>query len=190
MKLFDIKTYTVLPVDIKSQVKDLKIACFSNVTGQTPEQKIDHLDRFYNKKPAVHIPAFADDKVIGYVAILKRTIIFENHSILLGGIGGVCTLPDMRNRGIASELLTEGMKQLHILGCDIAYLCTNIHYPLHVYLYNKFGFVLYGKPHTYTGKSGKKYIDHDAMLAPIQSPESFELIMNSSNILDIGKGNW
>jgi hypothetical protein len=77
------------------------------------------------------------------------------------------------------------------LGCDIAYLCANVHNPgiLTLY-YGQIGFVPLGRPHTYRGKSGKRYTDQDGMIAPVTSPETFAQVIKDQPRFDIGRGNW
>jgi len=40
------------------------------------------------------------------------------------------------------------------------------------------------------GKSGKRYTEQDAMIAPVCSPEKFKAILSDSKPFDIGQGNW
>ena len=95
---------------------------------------------------------------------------------------------DKRRKGIATLVLKKGMKILKQEKCDIAHLCTDI-IKLKS-LYSKFGFVPLGKKYTYIGKSGKKYIEKDGMIAPVNSVTKFKEILNSSEIFNIGLGNW
>lgn len=70
----------------------------------------------------------------------KRQVPYEDSQILLGGIGGVCTDPKYRRKGIASSMLPHAVKALNEESCDIAYLCTDINSPWKVKMYEDVGF--------------------------------------------------
>jgi hypothetical protein len=57
-------------------------------------------------------------------------------------------------------------------------------------LYSQVGFIPLGKPYSYLGKSGKRYVEYDGMIAPVKSKNRFDLVMKSEEVLDIGVGNW
>jgi len=82
------------------------------------------------------------------------------------------------------------MDALRQAACDVAYLCTDIHDPGMVALYGRSGFVPLGRLHTFLGAPGKRYVDDDAMLAPVCSPEIFQALLRQVTPLDIGRGNW
>lgn len=106
----------------------------------------------------------------------------------LGGLGGVATDAAWRGRGIASATTAAGMARLRELGCDVAYLCTDIEKRAH--LYGQVGFVPLGRPHTYLGASGKRYTDDDGMVAAVNSPDLLAAILADDQPFDIGRGNW
>ena len=85
-------------------------------------------------------------------------------------------------------MLRKSVESLKEWGCDIAYLCTNIEKtgPL----YSCVGFVALNKPYTYYGQSGKLYEESYGMIAPINSNDLFEEILNSKQKLHLGTGNW
>ncbi len=171
-----------------SQFCELKHLCFHR--DRTPEKQAEHDDRFSGKKDIDKaVCAIEDGHIIGAVTTLKRTIPFEGKNIVLGGIGAVCTHPDKRRQGVSSKLLKASMEQLRKDGCDVAYLCTDVHEE-GVWLYSPVGFVPLVKPHTYLGLSGKRYTDTDGMVAAINSPEIVKRILESPEPFDIGTGNW
>lgn len=126
----------------------------------------------------------------GVTGVLRREINYEGKQITLGGIGGLCTRFDRRQMGVATKLLFKAMEELKKAGCDMAYLCTSIEKPWMVKFYGKVGFILLGRPHTYLGKSGKRYTDHDAMIAPVNSKEIFKFVLLQQSNFDIEVGNW
>lgn len=186
-----IKVFSTLPKALESQSKALSLACFSWAGHQTAKQKEEGKDRFCsNPDTWRYVIAIEDNNLVGQVVVLKRNIPFDGKSIILGGIGGMCTSEDKRKHGIGAKLLAVAMKELREAGCDVCYLCTDIKKPWMVSFYRKEGFVVLGRPHTYLGKSGKRYTDHDAMIAPVNSRVKFDHIMESKLPLDIGIGNW
>jgi ribosomal protein S18 acetylase RimI-like enzyme len=92
--------------------------------------------------------------------------------------------------GVATALLKRAMEELNAQKCDVAYLCTDIHNPAMVKLYTGVGFVPLNKSYIYVGRSGKRYTETDGMIAPLQSNEKFDLILNGKEILDLDTGNW
>src|SRR3989344_3980638 len=184
---YSLNKYEDLPIDIEKQANELSKICFSFME-ETEEQKKLHADKFYNNKAVVTILALENNQVIGRAKVIKRNIKYEGVRIILGGLGGVCTLPEKRKKGIATAVVRIAFTELKNQGCDIAYLCTDLKNSNKAGLYSQVGFIPFGKPHQFHGQSGKIYIEHDAMLAPVNSKEKLELVMKGSEILDIGYG--
>lgn len=186
-----IKIFDDLPPDLKRETWKMKDECFSWRETYTPEQKAEHEDKFCSHTDRFkYILVFEKEKVIGMTILCKRIIKFKKASVVLGGFGGVCVQKEKRRRGVASAMIKKGMEELKKANCDVAYLCTNISDSTMINLYQKFGFVALGKPHTYLGASGKRYTEKDAMLAPVNSPEIFQSILSDEEPFDIGRGNW
>lgn len=188
---FRIQTYTALPDALKKPLGELDSLCFSWHKTLTQAQKNENDDKFSSEADiSGYVLAMEGDRLIGEIKIFKRTITFDGHVIILGGIGSVATHPDKRLRGVAKAMIASAMEMLKSLGCDIAYLCVDERDPRKVGLYRLFGFDLLYRPHTYLGKSGKRYTDTDAMIAPVNSSSLYTLIVNGTAPLDIGRGNW
>lgn len=188
---FKIKKYKTIPKKLESQVKKLKRDCFSWEEKMTPEKKKEHLDRFCSSGDCImNFLAFENNRSIGLAIVLRREINFKGEKLALGGIGGVCTHPEKRKRGVASALLKHAVKELKMAHCDIAYLCTNLKSSWTVKLYGKFGFIPLGRPHTYFGKSGKQYEDKDAMIAPVCNRKKFNEVLKDRKPFAIRIGNW
>jgi predicted acetyltransferase len=187
---YSIKLFKTVPKDVNEQIKMIKHSCFTKFRGETQVEISEHDDKFYNNKAVMNIIALTNNAVIGYTGVMKRKIFYNGMKIILGGFGGICVSPQYRRKGIASLMCEIGMKELFKLDCDIAYLCTDIKDPIRVHLYNKFGFMVLNRTHKFTGKSGKTYLEYDAMIAPVKSRDMFNIVVSSSEILDIGKGNW
>ena len=154
----------------------------------TEEARREMYDRFHADDGIGYILAHADAELIGAIKLSRRAIPFAGRTIQLGGLGGVATREDWRGRGVASATTAAAIDFLRQHGCEIAYLCTNIEKlgPL----YGRVGFVPLGRPHTYLGASGKRYTDDDGMIAPVNSPVTFEAVLTAQGPFDIGRGNW
>lgn len=179
--------YKKLPQNLKTDFDSLMKRSFSwHQTGK--EKKKEH-DKFCSKKDQRgFVLALNNNQIIGAVIILKRKIKFNNVSLTLGGIGGVSVRREYRRHGLATALLKKAMEMLKEEKCDMAYLCTYIEKLGR--LYKPFGFVALKRPHTFLGKSGKRYTEYDAMIAPVNSPEKFKAILTDDKPFDIGRGNW
>lgn len=187
---YDIEVFDTITQPLESEVNSFFSRCFDN-PERSLRQQDEHNDRYASKKDRIkYVLAAHNGKVVGGIIVLKRLIRFKNNTVTLGGIGGVCTQENYRRQGIASKLLEVAMKELKIATCDIAYLCADIYRDRTKNLYSSAGFVPLGKPHTYLGISGKRYYDTDGMLAPVNSAEIFREVLTSSELLDIGVGNW
>jgi len=135
------------------------------------------------------ILATKNDQIVGIIAVFQRTITFQNTDVLLGGIGKVRVAVNQRKQGIASKMMKAAMQELDTQKAEVAYLCTNLDSFLAEW-YGNYGFVPLAKPYTYLGLSGKKYTETDGMIAPITSQKIYEMILTSSEILNLGTGNW
>ena len=163
------------------QIVDLQIKFF-----EYDSDDINDLTEIYYSIPEGYVVAYDGEEIIGCVNLLKRQITFENTTILLGGLGGVCVKQESRNKGIAKEMLTMAMEQLKKWNCDMAYLCTESASKL----YEFFGFVNLNREKKTIGKSGKEYVSSDAMIASVCSKEKFDLVLHSHSIFDIQGGDW
>lgn len=187
----NVQTYTTLPDELKTHVDAIGKESFSWVMKLTPQERIVHEDKFCSGSDRIgYIVMQEENDVVGVASALRRAIIVDGVPIVLGGIGGLCTREDKRQKGVGKLLLARAMDELRRAGCDIAYLCTDVTKEWMVRFYQKAGFIRIKQGHTYTGKSGKRYTDTDGMIAPVCSMEKFQRIATSEKILDIGRGNW
>ncbi|OGG29194.1 hypothetical protein A2973_03625 [Candidatus Gottesmanbacteria bacterium RIFCSPLOWO2_01_FULL_49_10] len=183
--------YVSLPDELKAQVDAIHKESFSWASNQTPQERMVGKDKFCSGDDRIgYVVVEEGNDVIGVVALLRRSILFENMTITLGGIGGLCTRKDKRNKGVGTLLLQKAMEELQRARCDIVYLCTDMTKEWMVKFYEKAGFIRIKRGHTYAGKSGKRYRETDGMIAPVRSVEKFQHIAASEKVLDIGRGNW
>jgi ribosomal protein S18 acetylase RimI-like enzyme len=136
------------------------------------------------------IVALHDGEVVGLTIAYRRVLDLHGRPLTLGGIGDVCVEPAYRRQGIASRLVHAAMHELDLAGCEVAYLCALLERPGLTELYERAGFRRLSYGHTYLGASGKRYVDHDGMIAPLLSQQLFEAIVLQPEPFDIGQGNW
>ncbi len=180
-----------LPTLIARSVTELDLLCFRHHGEPTDKQHADGHDRFCSSGDLLYyILAMENGRLIGETRVFKRTIVYNGQKIVLGGIGSVATHPDKRKQGIATRMVRRGMDLLAKKHCDVAYLCADTHSLKALEFYEEFGFRRLLQNHTYVGRSGKRYIDTDGMIAPVGSKILFEKIFSTAVPFDIGVGNW
>lgn len=180
-----------LPSLLAHSVGELDLLCFRRHGKPTADQYRDGQDRFCAKGDLIYyILATENGKLIGETRVFKRTILLNGQKIVLGGIGSVATHPDKRKQGVATRMVKKGMDLLKKELCDAAYLCADVHSLKALEFYEQFKFRRLPKKHTYTGLSGKQYVDEDGMIAPVGSKKVFNKIIVFAAPFDIGVGNW
>lgn len=178
-----------LPGLLKEKVDGLLNESFGVGSGESLRRIKESKNTHYSN-PVKYILTFEEEDIIGIQMIFLRKIIFENKDVLVGGLGGLCVDKRYRGQGIATELLREAIEVFKVLNCDVGMLFTNIKNPRYIKLYGKFGFVIFEREYTFLDKAGKIQTDHSAMITPVRSKEKFNLILNSEEILHLGKGEW
>jgi len=130
-------------VDIRSSKEEeleelVDVMCIS---FRTPPE-----DREWRRNTIEAIPGMGVDnarvvtlggKIISALLIIPAEILINGFKVKMGGIGGVCTLPDYRRRGYAGELLRYTVKEMRRSG-----FITSILYPFSFAYYRKFGWEL------------------------------------------------
>ena len=165
-------------------------ACFKNPV-ETEEQRAERHDRFASQGDVVkRILALRDGEVVGMAVAYRRAIRFAGWPVTLGGIGAVCVAPEHRRQGLATRLTLATLDELRWVGCDVAYLGATLDKPGLTELYERAGFRRLEYGHTYLGASGRRYLDHYGMIAPLLSRQLFEAIVIQPEPFDIGVGNW
>lgn len=182
----ELKVHLDLPEDIGLKVKQFDTANFDIEETEDPEFEEDIAEHYFAPRFATVI-AYIDDEIVGTSSLRLRTIEFEGKKVFLGGQGGITVSKDKRKQGIGTQLLKRSIEVFHENNCDIAFLNTDIEILGHIF--EKIGYKVYPREYFYIGKSGKQYSDNNAMLAPVNSREIFDVIMDSDMNLDIGESN-
>lgn len=81
--------------------------------------------------------ALSDDgqTVYGSVVVSPYTVRFDGHLCVMGGVGGVSTLPPYRRKGAIRECMRSALADMNKNGFDFSYL-----YPFSRAYYRKFGY--------------------------------------------------
>lgn len=181
----DIKIYSDHELSLldREQLQELDLICFG-------KGAIEKAPLYYFAPTFKHILLFDNNKLVSHLRIVLRDAYWQGRKILIGGIGSVATDPDFQGKGYASLLLQEAIKILRSHNVDFGLLQTNI--SKGGKLYGKIGFIPANVPYEvldiYDNK--RKVEAKDVMIAPVRSPELVSEIMNSNQILFIGKGDW
>jgi len=164
-------------------VEDLGKVCFSDV------DPYEITEDFY-AVPFARVLAFDGKKLVGQTGLYKREINYLNKDIILGGLGGVCVLPDYRRQGIAEEMVKIGMKSLSDKNCDIAFLSVDLLKGVYS-LYMKYGFRFILQPFSWENIHGEIVTENEGgMLAKVKSERIFDHVFNSKDVFHVGKGYW
>ena len=59
-----------------------------------------------------HIVAEIDGKIVGHIAIFKKNVLYYGQPLLMGDIANVCTIPEERGKGIASQLMKHALDKM------------------------------------------------------------------------------
>lgn len=163
-------------------IKHLGQVCFGHVD---PKEIKEH----FFAKGFAWVLAVHDNEVVGLLELHKRNRVFDKSKFLLGGIGGVCVLPDFRKHGIGRQLMLKGLEVLREQGCDVACLNVDLEEPMYSF-YEKLGFKMMEREITFTDIHGKRIRDEGTMFLPLNSVETYKHIMDSRKTFHYGNGYW
>jgi len=105
---------------------DLLNLVFRTSEGRSPDmgQSYPHMYRESNRENLRIIKV--NGKVISHVGIFPAQVAIGDVTIKVGGIGGVATHPDYRQRGYAGLLLKDCIRRMEEKGFDLSILWTGI----------------------------------------------------------------
>ncbi len=166
----------------KKQIHKLQLEVFSYIDEQ--EAKED----FYHPESA-HVLACLDDELVAWAGIHITKQVFQDKEIKLGGYGiGVAT--NYQGQGIGSLVSKTAMDYLRDNGIEVAFLSVDLNNPVSLALHRKNGFVILPQKFSWTNANGYLQEDNGAMIAPVNSQELFEFILNGNEVLYVGNGYW
>ena len=173
---------TELKPDQQAGLDSLNQECFGDVSS------IEINDNFI-AKPFGYIFAMVGKEMIGRVALFKREVVFSGQKVILGGIGGVCVTTSHRHHGIASSMLKRALLILSDEKCDVA--CLNVDLEKKIYpIYEKLGFTMMPRKISFENIRGEIIHESGTMFIALNSPDKYNLIMNSPITFHYGHGYW
>jgi len=166
----------------KKDVKDLQQQVFVDVDEK--EAKED----FYNPEVA-GVFAYLGENLVGYAGVHESRMEFEGEMIKLGGYG-IGVREDMRRKGIAAKMCQEAMKYLKEKGYDLAFLSIDASKAWTDKLHKKVGFVHLPRKFAWKNVHGNIKESDGGMIAPVNSKEKFEKVLNGKDVFYVGEGYW
>lgn len=150
----------------------------------------EHRRLLYFSQPFAHILLKDNKRLISYLRVFVRTASWKNKPIMIGGIGSVATDQEYRGKGIATRLLEKARWVLGEKHVDFALLQT--YTPKGGKLYDRVGFYLANKGYTFLDANNKLHTvkEKDVMVAPVKNSEILKEILDSKELLHIGRGDW
>lgn len=145
--------YPLSDANIKREVEQLLDENFGILSGASPQEVKDSKDTYYSD-PVEYVLAFNGKGLTGIQLVFLRKVGFENRTILIGGLGGLCIKKEFRGKGVAKKLLQIAIDEMKKLSCDVSMLFTNVHDPRYLKLYGLFGFKVLGREYSFISKSG------------------------------------
>ncbi len=149
-------------------------------------ETMEEMAEWYWNPAQIHLLAYEGDELVGVAHLTKRTTTFENKQIIIACFGGLTVSKKHRGKGIATKLIQKCFEIACEWNADIAFLNTAIR---NCKFYMRFGFVRMKNKYSFKGKSGQKHKDTNGMIAPLNFPEKFKLVLESKEILYIDEGN-
>jgi predicted GNAT family N-acyltransferase len=168
--------------DQQASLDALNIECF----GDVPTKEITEN---FIAEPFGYLFAMVGKEMISRVSLFKREVVFDGQKILTGGMGGVCVTTDHRHHGVASSMVKRAILILTQEHCDVA--CLNVDLDKNIYhLYEKLGFTLMPRNISFENIRGEIIHEPGNMFVALNSPEKYQLIMNSPATFHYGRGYW
>lgn len=177
-----------LDEELREQVFAFESVCF----GESKEKIKSDYAEIHCSPTFRHILGFQNGMIVSYLRIVVREISWRGQEIKLGGIGAVCTSPDLRGQGLASALVGQAMGVLQERNVDFALLQTDVNKATR--LYGRFGFCPVLKDCYFEHRDGSpdKIKGKDVMMAPVANQKIIQDIIDSTEDehLNIGQGDW
>jgi len=163
-------------------VSALQKLAFTGVSDEEVEED------FYHPKSA-QVLAYIGKELVGWAGIHETEQEFERKKIKLGGYG-ICTHPNWQRKGVARKVSQAAMDFLKDKGCEVAFLSVEPSNLASIKLHQKNGFVMLPRDFSWTNSKGKVKQSDGGMIAPVNSKELFEHILNGKEVLYVGNGYW
>jgi len=178
----DILIVEKLSDEQKQAVTSLQKLAFTGVSEEEAEED------FYHPKSA-QVLAHIGKELVGWSGIHETEQSFEGKKIRLCGYG-ICTHPEWQRRGVAGKVSQAAMGFLKDKGCEVAFLSVDPSNTASIRLHQKNGFVMLSRDFSWTNSKGEVKQSSGGMIAPVNSQELFEHVLNGKEVFYVGNGYW
>ncbi len=178
----DILVVEKLSDEQEQAVANLQKLTFTGVSEEEAEED------FYHPKSA-QLLAYIGKELVGWSGVHETEQDFEGKKIKIGGYG-ICTHPNWQRKGIANKVSQKAMSFIRDNGCDVAFLSIDPSNTAPVKLHQKNGFVMLPRNFSWTNSKGETRQGKGGMIAPVNSQELFQHILNGREVLYVGNGYW
>lgn len=166
----------------ETEVSNLQKIAFTEVSDSEAEED------FFNQEVA-QVLAYLNNTLVGWAGLHQTEQEYEGKRIKLGGYG-ICTHPEYQGKGIGSMVASKAMEELRNKGVEVGFLSVDSPKHLSVGLHKKYGFVMFPRKFSWMNARGELDEDENGMIAPINSQELFEYVLNGKDKLYVGEGYW
>lgn len=126
--------------------------------------------------------------LVGCANIYISVVNVFDSQIKIGGFGGVCTHPLLRNRGIATKMCQYALNRLLELNCDVVFLASSIQM---IEFYNKLGFVELNKKFSWKNSKGELCFGNGGLIREVEGKKRlFKKIIDTKKPFYVGNGYW
>lgn len=152
-----LKHFDNLTKEELTSIQNLEQKAFGIDDGEDSIQWIEKADW--------HIMIWKDEILAGHVEVTERTVTVDAKPVKAGCIGGVCTDPEMRGKGLASKAVIESHELIkNKLELGYAILLTGSD---EAPFYDKFGYSILNEFCVMEQKSGKVEYEDIVMTLPL-----------------------
>lgn len=174
--------YKDVSPDTRAEIQELADAIFGHISK-------DEIEEDFNVPKFAIVTAQNDGVLVGYTGLYKREIDHRGRKVCLGGFGGLMVRETMRGQGIGTALCKKALEVLAHEGVGVAFHSIESDGAMEEF-YKELGFKLLSRPFSWKNKKGEIKSDMGGMLAPVNSPDLYEMLIQDSEPLYVGEGYW
>ncbi len=118
----------------KQTISDLVLAAFGDVQGHEIAELVTDLLKDSSAQPSLSLVAVADDQVVGHILFTIARVKDSQREVVSAILAPLSVHPENQGKGIAGQLIREGLEQLKRLGVELVFVLG------HPAFYPKYGF--------------------------------------------------
>lgn len=177
--IFRVNKICELDPSIKNEIIEMLIECF-------PDNPNYKNSVYTNPDLEMCVLAYNNELLVGHVGITKRNVYHEGRDYLVGGIGDVAVVKEVREKGLGKEIMIKTNQLLKKEGYDLGLLFCH---PDLDKFYSKCGWKKKEKGKIYAFRHGKNEDQRRTFYFPLMLDENEISVWNTQDI-QIGKGSW